>query len=183
MAKWEGIMKEFSIRAGLLLAVSVVGSSAQADTSPLWGRIGMSGSIVDSACAIDTGSYAQTVDMGVLPVSTLRQQGRGHVRPFSIALIGCTLTPYAGAAWQTFSVTFDGPTDGELFSVSGDARGVALRLQDAHGQPIYPGQSTPKQALVPGNSVLHYGLQLVSDAGPLRPGDYQSALRFKLDYD
>ncbi|QZY66652.1 type 1 fimbrial protein (plasmid) [Providencia rettgeri] len=175
-------MKGISIRAGLLLASSVGLSSAYADTSPLWGRIGMSGSIVDSACAIDTGSYEQTVDMGVLPVGTLRQQGRGPVRPFSIALIGCTLTPYAGEAWQAFSVTFDGPADGEWFSLSGEARGVALALQDAHGQPIYPGQSTAKQAIVPGNIVLHYGLQLVSDAHPLRPGEYQSALRFKLDY-
>ncbi len=177
-------MKNFaSISKVLLLSHLVCLPAVQAEPSPLWGSISMNGSIVNSACAIDTGSYAQTVDMGVLPVSTLHQQGRGPVHPFSIALIGCTLTPYTGAAWQTFSVTFDGPTDGERFSVSGDARGVALRLQDVQGQPIYPGQSTPKQALFPGNSVLHYGLQLVSDTGPLRPGDYQSALRFKLDYD
>ncbi|MGF7540210.1 fimbrial protein [Providencia rettgeri] len=142
----------------------------------------MSGSIVDSACAIDTGSYAQTVDMGVLPVGTLRQQGHGPVRPFSITLIGCTLTPYVGEGWQAFSITFDGLTNGEWFSVDGNARGVALALQDAQGQPIYPGQPTAKQAIVPGNVVLHYGLQLVSDTRPLRPGEYQSALRFKLDY-
>ncbi|WP_272682515.1 fimbrial protein [Providencia sp. PROV120] len=146
------------------------------------GLISMQGSIINASCTIDTGSHAQTVDMGVLPVGTLRQQGRGPVRPFSIALIGCTLTPYVGEAWQTFSVTFDGPADGEWFSVDGEARGVALAMQDAHGQPIYPGQPTAKQAIVPGNAVLHYGLQLVSNARPLRPGEYQSALRFKLDY-
>lgn len=175
-------MKVISVSALFLLTQSMLVSPVQAEPVSLWGRIGMSGSIVDSACAIDTGSYEQTVDMGVLPIGTLRQQGRGPVRSFSIALIGCTLTPYAGEAWQTFSVTFDGPTDGEWFSVDGEARGVALALQDAHGQPIYPGQSTSKQAIVPGNVVLHYGLQLVSDAHPLRPGEYQSALRFKLDY-
>lgn len=175
-------MRVISISAVLMLTYSAGLPSAQADASPLWGRIGMSGSIVDSACAIDTGSYEQTVDMGMLPVGTLRQQGRGPVRPFSIALIGCTLTPYVGEGWQTFSVTFDGPADGDWFSVSGDARGVALLLQDAQGQPIYPGQSTAKQAIEPGNAVLHYGLRLVSDARPLRPGEYQSALRFKLEY-
>lgn len=166
----------------LLLAQGVLLLPAQADTSLLWGRIGMSGSIVDSACAIDTGSYEQTVDMGMLPVGTIRQEGQGPVRAFSIALIGCTLTPYAGEAWQSFTVTFDGPADGGRFSVFGEARGVALSLQDAQGQPIYPGQSTPKQTIVPGNSVLHYGLRLVSDERPLRPGEYQSALRFKLEY-
>lgn len=175
-------MNAISISAVLLLSQLVLLSPAQAESSPLWGRVSMNGSIVNSACAIDTGSYEQTVDMGLLPVGTIRQEGQGPVRPFSIALIGCTLTPYAGDAWQTFSVTFDGPADGEWFSVSGEAGGVALLLQDAQGQPIYPGQSTPKQAIVPGNSVLHYGLRLVSDASPLRPGEYQSALRFKLEY-
>ena len=175
-------MKGISVSALLLLVQGVLLSPAQADSALLWGRIGMNGSIVDSACAIDTGSYEQTVDMGMLPVGTIRQQGYGPVRPFSIALIGCTLTPYAGEAWQSFTVTFDGPADGEWFSVSGEARGVALSLQDGQGQPIYPGQSTPKQAIVPGNSVLHYGLRLVSDERPLRPGEYQSALRFKLEY-
>ncbi|WP_272539750.1 fimbrial protein [Providencia sp. PROV197] len=175
-------MRIISVSALFMLAQSVLISPVQAELLSLWGRIGMSGSIVDSACAIDTGSYEQTVDMGMLPIGTLRQQGRGPVRPFSIALIGCTLTPYAGEAWQKFSVTFDGPVDGEWFLVSGDARGVALALQDAQGQPIYPGQSPPKQAIVSGNSMLHYGLQLVSDTRPLRPGEYQGALRFKLDY-
>lgn len=175
-------MKTISVSIGLLVCQIFLVSDVQAQTSALWGRIGMNGSIVDSACAIDTGSYEQSVDMGVMPVSTLRQQGQGPVRPFSIALIGCILTPNDGVDWQTFSVTFEGPTSGNWFTVFGEARGVALSLQDADGQPIYPGKSTAKQTIVPGNSVLHYGLRLVSDERPLRPGEFQSALRFKLDY-
>lgn len=176
-------MKAISISTLFMVGQLALLSSAHAEPSALWGRVGMSGSIVDSACAIDTGSYEQAVDMGVLPVGTIRQKGHGPVRPFSITLIDCRLTPYDGADWQSFSVTFDGPATGDWFTVSGDARGVALSLLDANGQPIYPGQPTPKQAIVPGNAVLHYGLRLVSDARPLRPGEYQSALRFKLDYD
>ncbi len=175
-------MNAISISKVLLLSQLVFLPTALAEPSPFLGRVSMNGSIVNSACAIDTGSYEQTVDMGLLPVGTIRQEGQGPVRPFSIALIGCTLTPFTGEAWQTFSVTFDGPADGEWFSVSGEARGVALLLQDAQGQPIYPGQPTPKQAIAPGNSTLHYGLKLVSDTHPLRPGVYQSALRFKIEY-
>lgn len=175
-------MNAISISKVLLLSQLVFLPTALADSAPFWGRVSMNGSIVNSACAIDTGSYEQTVDMGLLPIGTIRQEGRGPVRHFSIALIGCTLTPFASEAWQTFSVTFDGPTDGEWFSVSGDARGVALLLQDAQGQPIYPGKPTPKQAIAPGNSTLHYGLKLVSDTHPLRSGEYQSALRFKIEY-
>lgn len=175
-------MKAILVSIGLLVSQLLLISGVQAQSSTLWGRIGMNGSIVDSACAIDTGSYEQSVDMGVIPVSTLRQQGHGPVRPFSIALIGCTLTPYDSVGWQTFSVTFEGPTSGDWFTVFGEARGVALLLEDVNGQPIYPGKTTSKQAINPGNSKLHYGLRLVSDKRSLRPGEYQSALRFKLDY-
>lgn len=178
----EGIMNAISINTVLLLSQLVVLPYVQAESSPILGRFGMNGSIVNSACAIDTGSHEQTVDMGVLPIGAIRQEGQGPVHPFSIALIGCTLTPHAGDRWQIFSVTFDGPVNGEWFSVSGDARGIALSLQDVHGKPIYPGQSTQKQSIIPGNSVLHYGLRLVSDTHTLRPGEYQGALRFKLEY-
>lgn len=173
-------MKAISVM--LLVSQFVILSSVQAQASTLWGSVNMNGSIVDSACAIDTGSYEQVVDMGILPVGTIRQQGQGPVHPFSITLIGCTLMPYTGSAWQAFTVTFDGPASGNWFTVSGDAHGVALLLQDADGKPIYPGQSTEKQTIAPGNTVLNYGLRLVADKEPLRPGQYQSALRFKLDY-
>ncbi len=175
-------MNSISINTVLVLSLLLFLSYTQADSLPNWGRISMNGSIVNSACAIDMGSYEQTVDMGILPVGTIHQEGQGPVRPFSITLIGCTLGPYAGDAWQTFSVTFDGPANGEWFSLSGEARGIALALQDAQGQRIRPGLSTSKQAIIRGSSVLHYGLRLVSDSHPLRPGEYQGTLRFRLEY-
>ena len=175
-------MNAISISTVLLLSQLVFSPYVQAESSSIWGRVNMNGSIVNSACAIDTGSFEQTVDMGILPAGSIRQEGQGPVRPFSIALIGCTLTPYAGDIWQSFSVTFDGAANGDFFSLSGEARGIALSLQDVQGTPIYPGQSTPKQAIIAGNSVLHYRLRLVSDNNPLRPGEYQTTLRFKIQY-
>lgn len=175
-------MKAISISVLLLASQMVFLPYVQADSSSFRGSVSMNGSIVNSACAIDTGSYEQTVDMGILPVGTIRQQGQGPVRSFSISLIGCTVTPKAGDDWQTFTVTFDGSANGDWFMVSGEARGIALLLQDAQGRLIYPGQSTSKQTITSDNSVLHYGLRLVSDSSPLRPGEYQSALRFKLEY-
>lgn len=164
----------------LLLASQLF--NAQTHASTLRGSINMDGSIVDSACAIEAGSYEQVVDMEALPIGAIRQQGQGALRPFSITLVGCTLASHAGSTWQAFTVTFDGPSDGDWFTVYGDARGVALRLQDADGKTIYPGQPSKKQTITAGSKVLNYGLRLVSDTKPLRPGEYQSALRFKLDY-
>ncbi|CAI0853593.1 Uncharacterised protein [Serratia grimesii] len=34
---------------------------------PGWGRINMQGAIIETACAIDTGSRYQTIDMATLP--------------------------------------------------------------------------------------------------------------------
>lgn len=178
----EGVMNTISISTVLLFSQLVILPYVQAESSPIVGHVSMNGSILNSACAIDTGSYEQTVDMGLLPAGNIRQEGQGPVRPFSITLIGCTLTPYTGNEWQSFSVTFDGPANGEWFSVSGEARGIALSLQDVHGKPIYPGQSTSNKLILDENFVLHYGLRLVSDNHPLRPGEYQSTLRFNIQY-
>lgn len=175
-------MKAITGAALLLTSFLIPLPFAQAEKVQLLGLVSMNGSIVDSACAIDIGSYEQSVDMGILPVSAIRQQGHGPVHPFSIKLIGCQLVPIDGSNWKTFSVTFDGASLGEWFTVSGEARGVALLLQDAQGNSIYPGKSMARQNIVQGEAVLNYGLRLVSDNKPLRPGEYQSAIRFKLDY-
>ncbi|MGM0995922.1 MAG: fimbrial protein [Pseudomonadota bacterium] len=179
----EVIVKRTGLLNVALLSISAFGVNlAQAAPEEIWGKVNMQGSIVDTACAIDTGSYEQSIDMGILPMGLLRQVGHGPVQPFSITLIGCQLTPKDGDNWQTFSVTFDGPANGQWFTVSGAAKGVALSLQDASGQIVQPGLATPKQEIKPGNHVLNYGLRLVSDETPLRPGEYQTAIRFKLDY-
>jgi len=175
-------MKGISVSTLLLVSQLLAIPGAYAESSPLLGQVIMDGSIVDSACAIDTGSYEQAVDMGTLPVSTLQQQIYGPVQHFSIALIGCTLTAYDGATWQTFSMTFEGPASGDYFTVSGGARGVALLLQDSDGKTIYPGKSELKKNIETGKSVLYYGLRLVADNHLLYPGQYQTAIRFKLDY-
>lgn len=183
----DSVMEVIVKRSGqlklALLSISALWlMPAQATPGEIWGKVSMQGSIVDTACAIDTGSYEQSIDMGILPIGLLRQVGHGPVQPFSITLIGCKLTPHDGDNWQTFSVTFDGPANGEWFTVSGAAKGVALSLQDASGQTVQPGLATSKQDIKPGDHVLNYGLRLVSDETPLRPGEYQTAIRFKLDY-
>lgn len=147
------------------------------------GIVAIKGSILDVPCAIGTDAVEQTVDMGVLPVGAIRQQGRGPIRPFSITLTDCVLTAYDGGGWQGFSIVFDGASAGDFFTVFGEARGVVLQLQDAFGRPIIPGEPSPKHGVVQGGSKLQYGLRLVSDASPLRPGEYQSALQFKLEYE
>ncbi|MEX5792122.1 fimbrial protein [Providencia hangzhouensis] len=79
----------------------------------------MQGSIMDTACSIDTGSYEQSIDMGILPLSLIQQKGQGQAHDFFITLIGCKLTSYTGEPWKTFEVSFDGPVNGDFFQYRG----------------------------------------------------------------
>ncbi len=142
----------------------------------------MQGSIMDTACSIDTGSYEQSIDMGILPLSLIQQKGQGQAHDFFITLIGCKLTSYTGEPWKTFEVSFDGPVNGDFFSVSGSAQGIALLLTDSKGVHIYPGKKTLPNDIKAGKYILNYQLKVISDKTPLRAGQYQTSLRFKLDY-
>ncbi|MBQ0535721.1 type 1 fimbrial protein [Providencia huaxiensis] len=142
----------------------------------------MQGSIMDTACSIDTGSYEQSIDMGILPLSLIQQEGQGQAQDFFITLIGCRLTSYTGELWKTFEVSFDGPVNGDFFSVSGSAQGIALLLTESNGEYIYPGKKKLPKSIKPGKYILNYQLKVVSNDTPLRAGQYQTSIRFKLDY-
>lgn len=176
-------MVRMVFRMPLMVGVLCITVLAKAQDN---GVVNLNGRIVEAACTISTESQFQTVDMGVLPMSAVRQQGRGPVRPFVIRLMNCVLVSPSGQNRPIFTVTFDGAdvTDmAGVFSVLGEASGVALRLHDSSGHVVYPGQPAARQLMIEGQSVLHYQLQLVSNAKPLHPGSYNSALRFRLDYD
>lgn len=142
----------------------------------------MQGSIIDTACAIDTGSYEQSIDMGVLPLSLIKNQGEGQAQDFFITLIGCKLMSYTGELWKTFDISFEAPVNGNWFSVSGSAQGIALSLTDSTGENISPGKKLSPQNIKDGNHLLNYQFKIVSDRTPLRAGKYQASIRFKLDY-
>lgn len=149
------------------------------------GTVTMNGQIVDTACTIEVGSREQVIDLGVLPVGVIREHGQGPVKPVDIQLVNCNWVKDSDPTqvWQGLRVTFDGAADEGLFRVFGEARGVGLFLQDAADRPVIPGQTLPEQALIPPSMRLRYQLRLVTDHRPLRAGHYQSAIRFKMDYD
>lgn len=178
-----------------LLSLALTSLPATAGAVQGWGRVNMAGSIVDTACAIEAGSLDQTIDMGVTPISQLIQQNadgalhhHGPQRDFAIRLINCVLTSNdpntpSRPDWQHYSVTFDGPTDGDAFGVDGDARGVALQIRDRWGNVARPGVALPRGGLLTGDQDLNFTLSLVGNRQGLRPGDFRSTLRFKMDYD
>jgi type 1 fimbria pilin len=149
-----------------------------------WGRVSMEGSITHTACAIDPGSREQTIDMAIMPIGQLAQNGVGNEHPFEIRLLNCSLT-YADpdkSNRQHFSVSFDGAADGDSFAVYGDAEGVAIQIIDDKRNLFTPGVQSPEINIIPADMKLNYALRLVGNGKVLSAGTYHSSVRFKLDY-
>ncbi|MGQ6473134.1 fimbrial protein [Serratia sp. IR-2025] len=148
------------------------------------GRVNMQGAIIDTACAIATESREQIIDMAIMPVSDIARDGRGRTVPFSIELINCVLERADKSLpdWKQFRITFDGNSDGDMFGVSGNAGGVALKITDVAGNIARPGEALPPVGILPGSYRLNYAMTLISNQRPLKAGDYFSSVRFKMDY-
>lgn len=144
----------------------------------------MQGAVIETACAIDTDSRDQTIDISVMPLTKIIRDGQGLTHPFTIRLVNCVLNRVDDnlTQWQRFQVTFDGRVDNGLFGVDGQAEGIALQLTDRHGNIIMPGNPTPLPDVVVSDRELNYFLRLVSNQQTLRSGEYTSTIRFKMDY-
>lgn len=146
----------------------------------LFGHVNMQGSIIDSPCAIATEDLEQTVDMAVTMTGEIIDNGKGKAQPFSLMLINCVLDT-SKPDGQHFMTTFDGPADDGLFNING-AEGVGLQIADIEGNIATPGKALPAGSLASGTQRLDYTLRLVRNHDLLKPGAYQAALRFKVDY-
>lgn len=162
------------------LNLGIVSIAVAADN--LHGKVTLSGSIYSPPCTIATESLDQSIDMGILPISVLKQWGQSPQRPFTIDLVNCRLVSVNGDAWRAFSVTFEGPADKYGFTLFGHGAGASLRVNDENGNPVQPGSPLPTQAQPLNGRTLKYGLRVISNYSPYKPGNFQTTLRFKLDY-
>ncbi|EDS6072895.1 type 1 fimbrial protein [Salmonella enterica] len=175
---------QLSLLTGLILACG----GAEAGLR-LYGRATMRGEVVASACTIALADRFQSVPMGELPLRDL-QSGHGRTtRDFVIHLDNCSTSGRQFMAQETdpaIRVRFDGLRGNRpgLFRTLGDARGVALQLQDARQEIVYPGEYLPVLYQKAYNQqVLQYRVSLVPDGNALAGGDYSAALRFSINYE
>ncbi|MDI7383826.1 fimbrial protein [Cronobacter dublinensis] len=150
----------------------------------LTGRVSMQGSIVSKACDIAMESRYQSIEMPAASMNVLKRMGEGAAQPFSIHLVNCTFdTGEPGSApWQFLQVTFDGADDDGLFQVTGEAGGVALEIASKNGEEIHPGQPLPYTEISGDDIKIDYELRLKIDRGVLRPGEYSSVIKYRIDY-
>lgn len=149
-----------------------------------WGKVNMQGAIIDTSCTIAVRNEDQTIDMDVISISDLARDGHGRSKLFSIKLLNCVLeySNNNSLGWKQFQVTFDGVAIGDLFSVLGDASGIALQLTDKAGVIARPGIPLPPQDIIREGGQLDYIAKLVANTSVLKSGGYSAAIHFKLDY-
>lgn len=177
-------MRILTLSKGMLfISLFIVPPIAQAASAGS-GTVTMNGEITDAACNIAMESQDQVINMGAIPLAVINQLGGGPTRDVDIFLVDCELVKDSDPSktWKTLQMTFDGPSKDGLFEVMGEARGVALYMQDENQKQVLPGQALPEQEITPPTMRLSYKLRLVSDNKPLRAGAYQSIIRFKVDY-
>ncbi|MFP2240616.1 fimbrial protein [Pseudescherichia vulneris] len=151
------------------------------------GHVKMQGAIVDTACAIATGEADQSVSMGTLSFSELVNHGRGHVVPLTIHLVNCVLNgPDVSGVhhWKDVRITFSGKADGpRRFALQGNGRGEALVIADSHGVEAEPGEAMPPTSIEPGNMALRYRLWLTGNQQKMRPGHFNTTIRYFMEYE
>ena len=112
----------------LTLSVNTVLAAGQGS-----GIVRLGGEIIDTACTLDTGSAFQIIEMDPAPVGRLIREGEGDPHPFTLRLVGCSLTRYDPdhigerlPDWQHVRVTFEGEPDreGRSFAATGPRKGL-----------------------------------------------------------
>lgn len=155
------------------------------------GVVTLGGTVIDSACGLESNSLDQTIEMASEPIGRLLRDGEGQTQSFQLRLVNCSLSrpdPLRPGAslpdWEHVRVTFDGATDrdGHSFAAFGGSQGVAFHIEDASGEECAPGKPMGLYPLVEGDMTLNYTIRLVGNGVPLLAGDHTAAVRFKLEY-
>ncbi|WP_312927794.1 fimbrial protein [Pseudescherichia sp.] len=158
----------------LAIAGALFSSGPWAETT-----VEYSGTLIADPCVVDTGSEDQTIDFGNVVKKTFINHTRSSAEAFRIRLIECDLT-----AGNNVAVTFNGTEAGDQPAVTGDARGVAIALEDGRGNPVKPALAMKPVPLSGEETILDYrAFVQSSDYSTVREGAFESVVSFTLEYD
>ncbi|HGM5488548.1 TPA: fimbrial protein [Serratia fonticola] len=163
----------------------------------LFASLAVKGSIVESACTLEMVSEDQTVSLGGIASHVLNRFG-DEAPPVTFHLLlrdcgrwgGVTRSATQGnnlvwgAGQQTVAITLRSKQQkGGLIAVTGQARGLALRLEDEQHRQLGPGMPSQAQLLMPGDNRLTFYVIPQRTAERLIPGSFYAVVNFQLNYD
>ncbi|MGC0878810.1 fimbrial protein [Pantoea agglomerans] len=154
------------------------------------GTVNFNGEIIDAPCSIAPESVDQTVSLGKVSATALKNGGEAESVPFKIKLLNCDLgtVKTVTATWGGTESTAQPGTWG----LTGTAAGAGIVLRDVSFKAIKPGEVTAATGLNAGGNVIAMSATLRGDspsgtgtdakAATITPGTFTSVASFSLTY-
>lgn len=189
-----------------LLAFQGTVSAGTTPTAPVdgWevegmhGELQVEGSLTESPCHLAMESIEQSVDLGVIPRYRLQQVGdHSPTVAVHLKLEDCGMasnhlrddsheeSDYQLPDQLVSMMTVNGvesPDNLHLLQVNGEAKGIALRLEDPEHRQLIPGEHSRGLAMQQGNTDLVLYAMLERTELPLKEGKFNVLMNFTLGY-
>lgn len=167
----------FATIAPAILMISSSAFAIEGETS----TVVFNGEIVESTCALATGSKNQVVALGTVSANSFSGAGgTSMAKEFSINLTDCNLENASSA-----TVTFSGDTAADnALNVTGGAEGVGIQILQ-NGTPLTLDGSTASvaQDLEEGNNSLNFAARYVALEDDVTAGLANATASFTLNYE
>nr|WP_230352307.1 fimbria assembly protein [Lelliottia sp. WAP21] len=166
----------------LMLALTLVSSATQANSSLGQVNIKLYGTIVDFTCVAEGNDSNKSVTLGTWPTKQLNTTGsRTQAMPFTLKLTGCP----PGAASITFSGKADAQ-DNELLALNDASKAshVAVEIRDSDKTRLPLQQASRDVAIdAQGNAVLAFYANYIATADNPQPGRADADATFMINYN
>ncbi|ELV2797975.1 fimbrial protein [Enterobacter ludwigii] len=161
------------------------------------GGLTVSATLTESPCSLADESAEQQIDMGAIPQWRFSKiGGRSEAIPVHIILEHCLFSAQTRSTehgdnlyWFTDQpvvmmniIGDEDDTNPHLFRVTGNTRGIGLRIEDQMHEQIFPGERSRPQILNPGRNDLILNAQLSRTVDNLELGDFRSVINIGLEY-
>lgn len=146
------------------------------------GTVHFKGEIIDAPCSIAPESVDQTVDLGQVSNSALKDSGQSSPVFFNIKLQNCDISTY-----KTVTATWSGTENAEqpgTWGITGTASGAGIVLRDASGKQVVLGQETAATTLTANDTNIEMSAFLKGNGttANIVPGAFSSTADFVLAY-
>lgn len=183
-------MKLSNIASSVVASLALVAGAANAAAVTVnGGTVHFKGELVNAACAVNTESSDQIVNLGQYRTATFTQVGDTSTQvPFTIVLNDCD-----PAVAKTAAVAFTGQTDATdntLLAVSSGtndtaAKGVGIEILDNASSTLTPNGSafSAAQDLIQGTNTLRFSARYKATAATAEPGQANADATFVMKYE
>lgn len=169
-------MKRVMVRIAFILTMIFSASVSYAATD-----VHFTGVLVSDPCSLATDSEDQLVDFGSIPKKDFLNDGVSLPKRFTIILNDCDTT-----ISDMVKLTFLGDEDSSqkgLFSTTGDAKGVAIKLTQEDGSEILPNAAFTAGELNNGSNEFMFQAAVSSGSyDQITFGDFKAVIGFSMEY-